>query len=144
MRCWTASRWLLSEVRQTKTGECQPPRHSCSINPMICTSNFALFAVSCLVLLLRSESAPKSIPLKDDANIAEVIPFYNRKVSPKNYFNSTPHARKEVPIISYNSPDPDCNVGFKLAWSSSVASPVYATPVIFPAGNETVMNMRQS
>ena len=108
---------------------------------MICSSNFGLFVISCLLLLQNLESSPITNPLKDDADIQRVIPDYIGRKSPKNYFNSTPHARKEVPIISYNSPDPDCNVGFKLAWSSGVASPVYATPIVFPSGNASIIKL---
>jgi hypothetical protein len=38
--------------------------------------------------------------------------------------------------IRYDKSDQACNVNFKLKWSASVGSSVYATPVIFPAGAE--------
>lgn len=79
-------------------------------------------------------ASPLTNPLRADGDISNVIPDYFDRKSFKAYHNATPHDLKDIPIISYNSPDPDCNVGFKLAWSTSVGSPVYASPIIFPSG----------
>lgn len=85
-------------------------------------------------------ASPLTNPLRADGDISNVIPDYFDRKSFKAYHNSTPHDLRDIPIISYNSPDPDCNVGFKLAWSSTVGSPVYASPIIFPSGTVIIQS----
>lgn len=93
-------------------------------------------ALVLVVLFIRNlDSAPITNPHRPNSDITKVIPdYFDSKTASKSYHNSFPHIRPDVPIIAYNSRDPDCNVGFKLAWSSTVGSPVYAPPVIFPSG----------
>ena len=85
-------------------------------------------------VIYTSNGSSISNPLKDDADIHKVIPDYYDTKRFKEYHNSTPSDLTDVPVISYNSPDPTCNVGFRLLWSSQVGSSVFGTPVIFPTG----------
>ena len=95
---------------------------------------FDVVALFCLVLLKERDASSITNPFRANGDISKVVPDYiDRKIS-KVYHNSTPHDLRELPIISYNSPDPDCNVGFKLMWTSIVGSPVYSSPVVFPSG----------
>ena len=94
--------------------------------------NLHIIATFGALLLLLVDSSITN-PLRADGDISKVLSDYDGKTS-KAYYNSTPHDLKELPIITYNSPDPDCNVGFRLAWSSTVGSPVYSSPVVFPSG----------
>lgn len=108
----------------------------------VCLRHPQILTAFCLIFLYGVSTSPITNPLRSDSGIADAIPDYFDRKTTKVYHNSTPHARKNVPTISYNSPDPDCNVGFKLAWSSSVGSPVFSSPVIFPSGAVTIfMNL---
>lgn len=99
------------------------------------SSTIKIIAVFSLTFIFKIYASPISNPLRADGDITKVIPdYFESKTSTRNFHNSTPHILKEVPIISYNSPDPECNVGFKLAWSANVGSSVYASPVVFPSG----------
>jgi hypothetical protein len=98
--------------------------------------NLHIIATFGALLLLLVDSSVTN-PLRADGDISKVLSDYDGKAS-KAYYNSTPHDLKELPIITYNSPDPDCNVGFRLAWSSTVGSPVYSSPVVFPSGTGIV------
>jgi hypothetical protein len=80
------------------------------------------------------KSSSISNPLRENGDIGKVIPDYFDTKRFKDYHNSTPSVLENVPVISYNSPDPACNVGFRLLWSSQVGSSVFGTPVIFPSG----------
>lgn len=106
-----------------------------------CSPSTQIIAILSLIFLAEINTSPITNPHRVDGDINNVIPDYFDRKTTKAYHNSTPHDRKDVPIITYNSPDPDCNVGFKLAWSSTVGSPVYASPVIFPSGIGTLLKI---
>lgn len=78
------------------------------------------------------EASSITNPLRHDGDISKVVPGYFDVKRKKDYFNMTPNALKDLPFISHNHPDPACNVGFHLAWSTTVGSAVFASPVSFP------------
>ena len=95
-----------------------------------------VFLLTFLILnwISRGSGSSISLPLKENGDITKVIPGYYENKQKKEYFNSTPSALRNLPVVSYHSSDPMCNVGFQLSWSSTVGSPVYGNPVIFPSG----------
>ena len=97
-------------------------------------TKFDAVALFCLVFLNEYDASSITNPFRANGDISKVVPDYIDRKASKVYHNSTPHDLRELPIISYNSPDPDCNVGFKLTWTSTVGSPVYSSPVVFPSG----------
>ena len=78
------------------------------------------------------EASSITNPLRHDGDISKVVPGYFDVKRKKDYFNMTPSAIKDISYISHGHPDPACNVGFHLAWSTTVGSAVFASPVSFP------------
>jgi hypothetical protein len=83
-----------------------------------------------------SEQSPITNPFKANGDINDIIPDYFDTKKFRQFHNSTPITRENVPIIRFDSDDPSCNIEFRLHWSTSVGSSIYAPSVLFPAGSD--------
>ena len=90
----------------------------------------------CLAPPCAVHASSISNPLRHDGDIGKVVPGYFDVKQKKPFFNMTPNAVHDLPFVGHNHPDPVCSVGFSLAWSTTVGSAVFASPVIFPTGSE--------
>ena len=95
----------------------------------------SLFLISIISLNLVI-SAPISNPHLHDHQIHNIVPKYFDSKKSRNFHNATPIILEHVPVVRLQHNDPTCAVDFKIRWSTSVASSVFSTPVIFPAGPE--------
>eukprot|EP01041_Mallomonas_annulata_P008593 gene8593-17722_t len=97
--------------------------------------------VSILTIFLVSffqatHESPITNPLKEHGDIGSIVPEYLDVKKFKTFHNSTPIVLTNVPHIQLSSSEKSCAIDFRLRWSTSVGSSVYAPPVIFPVGND--------
>lgn len=92
-----------------------------------------LAIVLILSQLLCIWSSPITNPLKSDADIGNILPEYFDSKRTKSYHTLTPNSTilaQEINSISDYEP----GMEFRLRWATTVGSPVYSTPVLFPSG----------
>lgn len=77
--------------------------------------------------------SPITNPLRSDEDIGLVIPEHFDSKRTKNYHSLHPNTSIAAQEASF-SIEHSMASEFSLRWSTSVGSPVYATPVIFPSG----------
>lgn len=78
-------------------------------------------------------ASPITNPLRSDEDIGNVLPEYFDSKRTKNFHTFTPNESITAQEITSNI-DAASWSEFKLRWSTTVGSPVYSSPVIFPSG----------
>lgn len=77
-------------------------------------------------------ASPITNPLKSDADIGNVLPEYFDSKRTKNYHTLTPNGTIPAQeVVSKMNFEKDSE--FRLRWATTVGSPVYSTPVLFPS-----------
>ncbi|KAJ1389341.1 hypothetical protein B484DRAFT_409350, partial [Ochromonadaceae sp. CCMP2298] len=91
----------------------------------------SLLLLVCAALL---NASPITIPLTENGNLSDILPdFYDFKRG-KAYHELTP--RTDVHASAVRHGDHDSAVQFRLRWATTVASPIFSSPVLFPSGPE--------
>lgn len=80
-------------------------------------------------------SSPITNPLRSDEDINQVLPEYFDSKRTKSFHTFTPNASITAQEVT-SSINSIALSEFKLRWSTTVGSPVYSSPVIFPSGVE--------
>jgi hypothetical protein len=91
---------------------------------------FSLCAILWVVI-----GSPITNPLKSDEDIGQVIPQYFDSKRTKSYHTYTPNTTISAHEVAF-SLEHGISTEFSLRWSTTVGSPVYATPVIFPSATD--------
>lgn len=91
--------------------------------------------VSLLICSTVVLSSPITNPLRSDEDIGNVLPEYFDSKRTKSFHTFTPNTTITAQEIISNI-DALSFSEFKLRWSTTVGSPVYSSPVIFPSGLE--------
>ena len=81
-----------------------------------------------------AHQSPITNPLREDGDISKIVPDYLDVKKFRAYHNSTPIIVHNAPEVHLSSSEASCSIDFRLKWSTSVGSSVFAAPVIFPVG----------
>jgi len=84
-------------------------------------------------------ASPVTLPHRRDEDIHKVIPeYFDSKTLPRHYHNATVYDEKTLDgtTLSIIDASASCGLDLSIIWSAHVASPIIASPVIFPTGAE--------
>jgi len=110
-------------------------RKNNSCTPRELRSFFLSSFLFLFIHLFLTDGSPITNPLFENGDVSKVIPdYFDTKHRSKAYHNNTPLELTSVPEIRFDKDDVSCRVEFRVKWSASVGSSVYAPPSIFPAG----------
>jgi hypothetical protein len=86
-----------------------------------------------LLVIVNTLASPITNPLKADGDIAKVIPEYFDSKTKKDFHTLFPNGSIVAQELVSSPLHSQGNVEFKLRWATTVGSPIYATPVLFPS-----------
>lgn len=87
-----------------------------------------------VVMAIGTLASPITNPLKSDQDLDRVIPDYFDSKKTKRYHAYSPNASITAQEVQFNL-ESGVAAEFSLRWSTTLGSPIYSPPVIFPSGS---------